>query len=226
MLLPLRQINDAFPADGRSFFASVKQRYGISKPYCPVSDYTLFHLLAVSEKNFIFNDQDIEWLNDSGLYSISANSHIRSYNATADSWFLIKACSLWRKAGHPQTALQVAAAVSASGSKLKAALQTTRGGAFKDLKQLDTAEQCAREALTYDESKYPYALLGAIYYLRGLPHRGDEFFEKTIKLGGSRSAQDCSIREAYREAGNAEQNTILKYLLEHHPSLYSSLIAN
>jgi hypothetical protein len=210
LLLPLRQINDSFPADGRSFFASAKQRYGITELYFPVSDYTLFHLLAVSENNYIFNDLDIEWLNDNCLFSISANSHIRRYNASADSWFLIKACSLWRKARYPQTALQVAENVSTTNKRLKAALQTTRGGAFKDLKDLNTAEQCAREALTYEETKYPYALLGAIYYLRGLPHLGDEFFEKARKLGDSRSAQDRSIKEAYREAGNVEQDAILK----------------
>jgi hypothetical protein len=47
-------------------------------------------------------------------------------------------------------------------NKLKSALLTTRGGAFRDIEELDKAEKCARQAIEYQpNSHHPYTLNGS-----------------------------------------------------------------
>ncbi len=207
-------------------FLFYKKKYKINKEFNNITEITLFNLLNALESNYQFNQFDLEWLKNEMLYTIAASYYSKSFNRDFSLWSLIKACSCWRKAGFPDIGMQMIESVKSNDSKVMAAILTTRGGACKDLKDLNTAEKCAWEALKYRVSKYPYSLLGAIYYLRGSPEKGDEYFKKAFELGQSKKEQDRVIFKAYLTAGKSEKDEILKYLSTHNPKRHLSLIQN
>jgi tetratricopeptide (TPR) repeat protein len=208
----------------RQAFAVLKEKCTINKEFPNVSDYTLYSLLWALENHYQFNQFDIDWMIEKRLYPITANYYFKEYNRDHNFWNLIKSCSAWRKAGFPDIGLQVTENVISARSVEMAAILTTRGGAFKDLGVLDTAEQCARSALTYSISKYPYSLLGAIYYLNGSPEKGDEYFEKAMQLGLSSNARDRMILEAYTDASIPQKEEMMKYFQNHNQALFLSLL--
>jgi hypothetical protein len=225
VIRPLRTFNKDRPSvEVHMRFKTFKEKYAINKNIPTVSDYTLYNLLVALENQYKFNKSDIDWLNERGLHPITANYHIQEYNRTFNPWLLVKSCSSWRKAGYPQIGLQVTQNASSNRNDVMAAILTTRGAAFKDLRDLTTAEQCAQAALTYEITKFPYSLLGAIYYLYGLPHKGDEYFQKAIELGLSSKEQDKQIFKAYNEAGMREKEEIKKYLASFNPTRYLSIM--
>src|SRR4051794_3293962 len=63
--------------------------------------------------------------------------------------------------------------------------------------QLADAETAAREAMDLDpQSYYPYNLLGAIHYQRGLPEAGERYFDRARELGSSPHEEDEGIQSA------------------------------
>jgi Flp pilus assembly protein TadD len=93
------------------------------------------------------------------------------------------------------------------------ALLTTRGGAFRDLGDLDKAKNCAFSAIKLrDKSQHPFNLLGAIFYQEGNPGDGNKYFNEAEKRGASRGTIDRQIRDAYDKATDAAKEQIDKYL--------------
>ena len=96
-----------------------------------------------------------------------------------------------------------------------------RGGAYRDLGQLADAETAAREAMDLDpQSFYPYNLLGAIYYQRGLPEAGERYFDRARELGSSPHEEDEGIQSAIEKAGEAERVIVAEYLLRKDSTRY------
>jgi hypothetical protein len=110
---------------------------------------------------------------------------------TGNKWNLPNISSHWRKADQPKKALKATENVnfdSIKENKLKSAILTTRGGAFRDLSQLDDAEKCARKAIEYQASNshQPYTLMGAIFfdrYDRYDRYEGERWFREAEKRG-------------------------------------------
>ena len=158
-ILPLRTFTiDRTPIQFHNNFEILKKKYSINEKNQNVSDYTLYNLLAALDNKYQFNKIDIDYLNETGLHTVSAKYYIQEYDRTFSPWSLIKSCSSWRKAGFPEIGLQITDNIRTNNNRQKAANLTTRGAAYKDLKDLNTAERCARGALKLKESKYPYSL--------------------------------------------------------------------
>ena len=121
----------------------------------------------------------------------------------------------------PQIGLQITNHCSSIDKKILSAVLTTRGGAFKDLKDLLNAETCAQTAITYNRTKYPLTLLGAIYYLYGRYAKGDEFFNDAERLGASTVAHDREIKIAVENAEVADRKIIADHLIQKDPNRYS-----
>jgi hypothetical protein len=227
IIKPLRTFTNKQPApEFRKRFEIYIKKYKITTNFTGVSGYTLFNLLAAVDNKYPFNKIDIDYLNEIGLHTVSANYYIQEYDRTFNPWSLIKSCSSWRKAAFPEIGLQISDKIKPNNNRQKAAKLTTIGAAYKDLKDLNTAERCARDALKHEETKYPYSLLGAIYYLYGLPSKGDEYFKKALELGQSKKEQDRAIFKAYLTAGKSEKDEIIKYLSTNFPKRHLSLIQN
>jgi hypothetical protein len=123
-------------------------------------------------------------------YRLEAIFCEKEHQRTGNKWKLPSASSNWRKADEPEKALKVTENLNwnrVQESDLKSALWVTRGAAFRDLNQLDEAENCATQAREcHPDSHQPYTLMGAICYDRSEYVEGDNWF----KLAAERGADD------------------------------------
>ncbi len=150
----------------------------------------------------------------------------QEYQRTGNQWNLPNASSHWRKAGKPNQALKLTENLNfdkIKENKLKSAIVTTRGGAFRDIEELDKAEKCARQAIEYQpNSHHPYTLMGAICYERREYVKGDYWFEEAIKRGASPGDQDAEIKRVVKNAKDEnKRREVVDYLLKKDPQRYA-----
>lgn len=196
-------------AEAREEFERRKQRYQVSgcREQSPVSP--LNAILIKLDTEGMLTSEDEEWLKEKRLYPVLAFHYERL-------GLLASAGSNWRKAQRPQRALEIT-----EGETNNSAVLTMRGGAFRDLGELDEAEECGRRAMKITPGDYhPYNLLGAVYYQRGMPKKGEEYFQKAQELGATSGAIDGSIRSAVKGAGRDEKRKVAEYLLSKDPKRY------
>ncbi|WP_234996791.1 hypothetical protein [Planktothrix sp. PCC 11201] len=159
-------------------------------------------------------------------HTIEATFYEQEYQRTGNQWKLPNASSHWRKAKEPQRALELTKNLDFNAikeNKLKSALLTTRGGAFRDIHKLDQAETCARKAIDYQpKSHHPYTLMGAICYERGEFPEGDHWFEEAIKRGALPKDQDAEIKQIVKNAKDENKRLqVVEYLLKKDPNRYA-----
>lgn len=219
-------------AASRQHFAALKQKYRAEcfRDTSPLSP--LYKILLKLESKEQLDSADQSWLRKNRLkgpiriFATRAALDCESrFKETGDPWEAVKASSFWRMAEQPGKALAVTEGLTdrlgAGNSKLKAALLTTRGGAFRDLKQLDDAEALGQQAIKLNQQSFhPFMLLGAVYYQKGDPQKGDEYFADAIKLGAKPAIQDWEIMKAVGQAGEDEQRVVAQYLLQKDPIKY------
>ncbi|MEG5111271.1 hypothetical protein QUB60_00980 [Microcoleus sp. A2-C5] len=158
-------------------------------------------------------------------HRLEALFYDREYERTGDKWNLPNASSHWRKAGEPRSALKVTENLDfdqIKENKLKSALLTTRGGAFRDIDKLDDAEKCALKAIEYQpQSHHPYTLMGAICYERGQYSQGDDWFNKAIKRGAESEDIDSELKRVVKNAKDEKRREVVEYLLTKNPQRYA-----
>jgi tetratricopeptide (TPR) repeat protein len=205
----------------KKHFFSLRAKYNIftSKEIEPTS--FLYRILLKLENQELVTLEDFEWLENQGFYKFLAEYHERRYADTGDGWDIVKAGKYFRKAGQPKRVLALYETDFSSDPRLESAMFTNLGGAYRDIKDLDKAEESAKNATEIQpKSFYPYNLLGAIYYQRGNPEAGDNFFERAIKLGSSTKVQDNFIRQAVNDSESVTKHLVAKYLLKKNPKRY------
>jgi len=174
-----------------------------------------------SEGNKLFNIKKIRI----AYHKIEATFYEQEYDRTGNKWNLPNASSHWRKAEEPRRALKVTGNLNFNTikeNKLKSALLTTRGGAFRDLYELDDAEKCARKAIEYQpQSHHPYTLMGAICFERGQYFEGERWFYEAIKRGASPRDMDAEIKRVVKNADNNKRQQVVEYLLKKDPERYA-----
>ncbi len=107
---------------------------------------------------------------------------------------------------------------------MRSALLTTRGGALRDLKDLDAAKRCARAAIDCDSgSPHPYNLLGAIHIQQGKTSEGEECLATAGRLGANMPEQRRMIEHALRSLNDAERTRIIQALLQLNPERYAEI---
>ena len=217
-------------------FAALKRKYDASdyKDNSPTS--LLYEILLKLEKKERIEPKEVVWLRENRLlypdhkifiayHTIEATFGEQEYKRTGNKWNLVNASSHWRKADKPQRALEVTEKLDIDKikeDKLKSAIMTTRGGAFRDLAQLKDAENCARKAIEYQpNSHHPYTLMGAIYYDRGQYSEGDRWFNEAIKRGAKTEDIDAEIKKVVRDTKDKNQRQeVAEYLLKKDPVRY------
>ena len=195
-------------AEARLEFQRLKEKYEVAwyRETSPVSPlYPILMDLVTGNK---FSEGIEQWLKKEKLFAVLALYYEQDGKfATAGSF--------WRKAEDPSRALRVS-----EGKRPASSILCMRGGAYRDLGELDPAETCGVQAISLSPTEYhPYNLLGAIYYQRGLPEQGDIFLQKARELG-SKSNEDAEIRSAFKKAGKDEQRHVAEYLLKKDPERY------
>jgi hypothetical protein len=159
-------------------------------------------------------------------HKIEATFYEQEYKRTGNQWNLPNASSHWRKAEKPRQALKLTENLKfdkIKENKLKSALLTTRGGAFRDINELSQAEKCALKAIDYQpNSHHPYTLMGAICYERYEYPKGDYWFEEAIKRGASPRDQDAEIKRVVKNVKDEnKRREVVEYLLKKDPQRYA-----
>ncbi|WP_377475735.1 MAG: hypothetical protein P2A85_23260 [Microcoleus anatoxicus] len=158
-------------------------------------------------------------------HRLEALFYDQEYERTGNKWNLPNASSHWRKADEPNSALKVTENLDfdqIKENKLKSALLTTRGGAFRDIGKLDDAEKCALKAIEYQpQSHHPYTLMGAICYERGQYSQGDDWFNKAIKRGAESEDIDSELKRVVKNAKDEKRREVVEYLLTKNPQRYA-----
>ncbi|MEG5137250.1 MULTISPECIES: hypothetical protein [unclassified Microcoleus] len=158
-------------------------------------------------------------------HRLEALFYDREYERTGDKWNLPNASSHWRKADEPESALKVTENLDfdqIKENKLKSALLTTRGGAFRDIHKLDDAEKCALKAIEYQpQSHHPYTLMGAICFERGQFLEGERWFKDAIKRGAESEDIDSELKRVVKNAKDEKRREVVEYLLTKNPQRYA-----
>ncbi len=158
-------------------------------------------------------------------HTLEAQFNESEFQRTKDYWKLANASAHWRKAEKPDFALAQTKDLDfkkIKPAKLRAALLTTRGGAFRDIEQFSNAEQCALEAIKhFSESHNPYTLLGALCYDTRRYDEGDRWFAEAVKRGYTIREQDAEIKRILRKKKDKEREELIAYLLKKDSIRYS-----
>lgn len=181
------------------------------------------------------DDDDVLWLKTEGkvCYSepIRSAFHEREaeffsaeYVRTRDPWNAVNASSHYRKCGQPGKArgLLILLPPDAHASpKLKSAIQTTHGGAMRDLGRLDEAMELGEQAHALTPRDFrPCTLLGAVHIESGDLEVGWEWYRKAAERGASDGSIDHDLRRIFVRADNARRDEIRKFLLRADPTRY------
>lgn len=185
----------------------------------------LIPILLKMEGNEVIEDSELLWLEERSISNVLATYHYRRYRIDNDPWELVKACRHLRKSGLPEKCIEVSGQFLQSGateSRVLAAAHTTRGGAYRDLGDLEKAMTSANQAVGLSSNSFhPYNLLGAVHYEQGNPAEGDRNFEKAVKLGAHPKTQDAEIRTALKNSAIETKRVIADYLLRKDPAKYA-----
>lgn len=144
-----------------------------------------------------------------------------------DPWDAINGSSHWRKAGKPEAALSLTAeALARKGlvPKIHSALETTRGGALRDMRRLDEAKAMGLSAHRLTSKDFrPCTLLGAVHIELGDLVAGHKWYVTAEKLGANRRAVDQDLRSLIARATSSEQHRIRTFLIAQDPERFSWL---
>ncbi|MBG1264205.1 hypothetical protein [Nostoc commune] len=159
-------------------------------------------------------------------HTIEANFYEQEFQRTENKWNLANASSHWRKADEPEQTLQLTNNLEfdkIKENKLKSALLTSRGGAFRDIEKLDISENCARQAIEYQpESHHPYTLMGAICFERHQYSDGEYWFQEAIKRGANPRDMDSEIKRVVKNTKDEnKRREVIEYLLKKDSQRYS-----
>ena len=202
-------------AKAKQHFANLRVKYRIegTKEVEPTSP--LFQILLQLENKERLSQDDIKWLEKKNLYKFLAEYFEWRYKNVGDGWDLVKAGKYYRRAKQPEQVLEIYRTVHLDDAQLQSAILTNRGGAYRDLKDWTSAEECAMNALKIQpKSYYPYNLLGAICYQRGEPKAGDVHFQRAVDLGSTPKDQDSYIRKAMDDSEEDTKRLVAQYLLD------------
>lgn len=161
-------------------------------------------------------------------HTIEAEALTREWERSHDPWNAINASSHWRKAAKPSSALELteeALAKVGTDAKAHSALLTTRGGAFRDLRDLDEAKAMGQAAhgLTPEDFR-PCTLLGAVHIELGDLMAGREWYLKAEKLGADRHSIDQDLRALLSRTSKPERQRIIEFLIVQDPERFGWLL--
>ena len=161
-------------------------------------------------------------------HTIEAQALTREWERSRNPWDAINASSHWRKAAKPSSALGLtdeALAKAGTDAKARSALLTTRGGAFRDLRNLDEAKAMGLKAHGLTPKYFrPCTLLAAVHIELGDLMAGREWYVKAEKLGADRHAIDQDLRALLSRTSKSERQRITEFLIAQDPERFGWLL--
>lgn len=204
-----------------------RQRFGIG--FVDSEQYPrVMSLLRRVSRGDRLNADDVAWLQTEAedcwteelqraWHTIEAEALTREWERSRDPWKAINASSHWRKAARPNSALGLtdeALVKAGTDAKVRSALLTTRGGALRDLHNLDEAKAQGLAANELAPKDFrPCTLLGAVHIELGDLVEGHEWYVKAEKLGADRHAIDQDLRALLSRTSKSERQRIVEFLI-------------
>lgn len=233
-----RKLNETIDLVREQHLSILKNKYDLSDYRSSFFPETLYEILQKLDNKQRLSAIDVAWLrlkeNRFELWTgkiyqayhiLEAEFYEREYQTSKNSWNLPSASSHWRKAEQPKKALQLTENLNIEKikpNKLKSAILTSRGGAYRDLATYDRAENCAEQARVYQpDSHHPYTLLGAICFNTGRYSEGYDWFEEARKRGAKSESIDSELRQIIEKAKGEERQKVIDYLLKKDPRGYA-----
>jgi len=208
-------------------FDEIAERHGVPIGLF-LDDNGITPLISILKKvdgDQVLDASEVKWLEQMSVFNVLGAYHYRRFERGGDTWDMVKACSNLRRAMQPAKALEISATALGAATtdpKALAALLTTRGGAYRDVLDLDQARKCATAAIDIAPGSFhPYNLLGAICYQEGSPNEGDVHFEQAARLGAPTRSEDTEIRAAFFRSEGEVRATIANHLLSKDPTRFA-----
>jgi tetratricopeptide (TPR) repeat protein len=195
----------------------------------------LMNILRSVDTGSRLSDQDYVWLCTVGnayfsgqlradYHRLEADFLLGEFKRTRDPWLAVNACSHYRKCRRPSDASALLSSIDVEAlksSKLKAALLTTNGGAFRDLMRWDEALLLGEKAHSINPNDYhPCTLLGAIHMETGNYNFGQEWYAKAVERGATVDSVDKDLRNIFFRADKAKQAEMREFLLNESATRY------
>jgi hypothetical protein len=204
-------------------FGPLAEKYGASREDvlegCEPS--FLVVVLQELEETGKLQDAHVRWLSDNRFYLIAANYLYSEYLNHGDAWNLAKAGRYFRQGGYPNAIVEHVSddiVYRIQDNRARSAVLTNRGGAKRDLSDLEGAKNDGFEAVNASpQSFHPHNLLGATFYQMGQPALGDQHFEKAEALGASPRQQEYEIRSALKMSTPEVREAVIVHLLAKDP---------
>jgi len=170
------------------------------------------------------DESELSWLESHEQFRIVALYFSLRHDLHADLWDLVKACKYFRRARLPHRAVEITTCVrdvTESNRRAWGALQTSRGGAFRDMGNFTEAKRCADTAIANSPNSYhSHTLLGAICYDEGNYPEGDKHFAHAEELGASVRARYFEIRRILEQLSGKAHDRLVQHLLSVDPDQY------
>jgi len=179
----------------------------------------------------LIEDEDIKWLAEviqhhkgkTYLFGLLARFWEDRSVYKADHGYLTRASGCWRDAKQPGYALACLKSVDIPTNKrLMAIVHTCRAGALRDLRNLEAAEDEAREAILLDDKRpHPYEVLGAICYEKHDFDSGAYFFAQAEERDGGSGPSRKDVLEIIAEMIPSDRQAFAEHLLGSNPKRYA-----
>jgi tetratricopeptide (TPR) repeat protein len=210
----------------RALFVKLKHRYYVPGDHSSSPMDRLFVVLLQLDDRQPLDEDDLAWLREKQVHGPVAAHYELMYELTGDAWHVVHASGSWRDARVPLRAIESASKVNervwATDRKLSAALLTTKGGALRDLKLLDDAEKCAKDAVRLQPHRYyAFNLLGGISYDRGSFVEGDQYFQEARRRGATPRDEEQMLKSAIRKASAVDKRSIALHLISRDPDRFA-----
>lgn len=215
----------------------LRQRFGIG--YIEPEHYRrVMPVLRKMSNNQRIQLDDVAWLQaeveycwtdslQKAWHTLEAQFLTKAWETGNDAWDAVNASAHWRKAGKSDVAAELTAlALKKIGlaPKLKSALNTTRGGALRDLHCLDEAKMSGLAAHDLTPKDFrPCTLLGAVCIELGDLAAGHAWYVDAEKRGATSRSIDQELRSLLSRALPDEQGRIREFLIAQDPMRFAWL---
>jgi hypothetical protein len=226
-----------FQSEKEMHFERLKKYYKVKETSNTESNPVLYYILSLLEQGEEIHENFAKWLyiskNNQYLGILCKVYHDKfekgknSYSLDIKKnafWNLTIACKFYRKRNMPEKVIKLTENLSCPNKKVEAALFTTRGGAFRDLKMFDIAVDHAEKAIQINEKlhkkkPHPYNLLGGLCMDLGRYEKGFALFTKAQLLGYDETKQDKEIKSMLQD-GLHNRHEMADFLIQTDPNRF------
>ncbi len=160
-------------------------------------------------------------------HRLEADHFLHEFQATGNVWSAVSASSHLRKCDGSEEAHDLLSKIPEARfrqAKLKSAVQTTHGGALRDLRRHEEAKRLAEEAHSLVESDYrPCTLLGAIHIELGQSAEGHAWYKKAEARGAPPEHVDRELRAVLGRLPDSKRTSIIQELVASEAGRYEWL---